>query len=112
MRQELVQTFLIENGECFDAMHLPQIQKALLDLDDSKAGVVLGLSLQKPTIILIIAIVLGWERFFLDDIGLGVLKVITCCGCGIWWLIDIFSAKNRTYAYNYKKFNTALMLSK
>lgn len=111
MRQELVQTFLIENGECFDAIHLQEIQKKLASLDDSKSGMILGLSLQKPTIILILAIVLGWDRFFLDDIGLGVLKVITCYGCGIWWLIDIFSAKNRTYAYNYKKFCTALMLS-
>ena len=64
----------------------------------------MGISLQKPTVILILAIFLGWERFFLDDIGLGILKVLTCYGCGIWWLIDIFSAKRRAYEYNYKKF--------
>ena len=43
---------------------------------------------------------------------MGVVKVITCYGCGIWWLIDIFSAQRRTYEYNYKKFNEALMLCK
>lgn len=40
--------------------------------------------LQKPTVILIIAILLGWERFFLGNLGLGIVKVITYGGCGIW----------------------------
>lgn len=112
MRQELIQSFLMKNGECFETFRLPEIQKRLEAVDDSSSGVVLGLSLQKPTIILIIAILLGWERFFLDDIALGIVKIITCYGCGIWWLIDIFTAKKRTYDYNYKKLNEALMLTK
>ena len=84
----------------------------LAEIDDAKAAPMISLNLQKPTLMLIIAILLGWERFFLDDIGLGVVKVITCYGCGIWWLIDIFSAQKRTYAYNYKKFCEAYMLCK
>ena len=72
----------------------------------------LGGSYQKPSLILIIAILLGWDRFFLDDIGLGVVKILTGFGCGVWWLIDIFSAKKRTYEFNYKKFQQALMLAK
>lgn len=112
MRQELIQSFLMKNGECFETFRLPEIQKRLEAVDDSSSGVVLGLSLQKPTIILIIAILLGWERFLLDDIALGIVKIITCYGCGIWWLIDIFTAKKRTYDYNYKKLNEALMFTK
>lgn len=110
MRPELVQAFMLKNGECFDVAMVEDVQRRVAELDDSKASLLMSLSLQKPTLILIIAIVLGWERFFLDDIGLGVVKVITCYGCGIWWLIDIFSAQKRTYDYNYKKFNEALML--
>ncbi|MGM9787633.1 MAG: TM2 domain-containing protein [Candidatus Cryptobacteroides sp.] len=112
MKQELVQAFMLKNGDCFDLVAAQEVQKRLTELDDDKATVILSLSLQKPTVILIIAILLGWDRFFLDDIGLGVVKVITCYGCGIWWLIDIFSAKKRTYEYNYKKFTEALMLCK
>lgn len=97
----------MKNGECFETFRLPEIQKRLEAVDDSSSGVVLGLSLQKPTIILIIAILLGWERFFLDDIALGIVKIITCYGCGIWWLIDIFTAKKRTYAI-YARFSVAL----
>lgn len=101
---------MLKNGECFDMMAVQDVQNKLMEIDDSKSAMLMGLSLQKPTVMLIIAIVLGWERFFLDDIVMGVVKVITCYGCGIWWLIDIFTAQKRTYEYNYKKFTETLML--
>lgn len=41
---------------------------------------------------LILSILLGEfgiDRFYLGYIGTGILKLITCGGFGIWWLIDL-----------------------
>jgi TM2 domain-containing membrane protein YozV len=32
---------------------------------------------------------LGVDRFIMGKVGTGILKLITCGGCGIWWLIDL-----------------------
>lgn len=105
MEQNKVDMFIGMNAENFTPQDLMVVKQKMEQMDDSKFFLIQGISFQKPSTILLIAILLGWERFFLDDIALGILKVLTCYGCGIWWLIDIFSAKERAQKYNMQKFN-------
>lgn len=32
---------------------------------------------------------LGIDQFYIGNIGLGVGKLLTCGGCGVWWLVDV-----------------------
>ncbi|MDR3047974.1 MAG: TM2 domain-containing protein [Bacteroidales bacterium] len=92
------------NADKFNPSDMMFIKDRLESMSDDKFFFLQTAEFRKPSTILIIAIFLGWDRFFLDDVGLGVAKIITCYGCGIWWLIDIFSATNRTQKYNINKF--------
>ena len=40
---------------------------------------------------------LGVDRFVRGQIGLGVVKLITCGGCGVWSLIDWIIALKEAY---------------
>ena len=61
-----------------------------------------------PGTMLILSVLLGGmgvDRFMLSDMGFGLLKLFTFGGCGVLWLIDIFTTKDRTADFNRKKAN-------
>ena len=45
----------------------------------------------------------GVDRFMLKDNTMAIVKLCTCGGCGIWAIIDIFTAGKRTKEFNLNK---------
>lgn len=59
-----------------------------------------------PVIALVLSLCIGMfgaDRLYIGDTMLGILKLITCGGCGIWTLIDWFLIMRRTKGINYRK---------
>tara|TARA_B110000211_G_C14010051_1_gene522665 strand:- start:697 stop:1032 length:336 start_codon:yes stop_codon:yes gene_type:complete len=104
MEKAKIDMFIGMNSENFEPQDLMAIRDKLEKIDDGKFLVIQGTEFQKPSTIFLIALLLGWERFWLDDMALGILKIVTCYGCFIWWIVDVFSAKERAKKYNFKKF--------
>ena len=112
MEQSKIDMFVMSNKECFTPQQMQIIKEKLEQLPDEKATMLMGTSIRNATTMLIISIFLGSygvDRFMLNDTGLGIAKLLTCGGCGIWTIIDWFSTKERTYNYNLQNFNEALM---
>ena len=104
-----VDTYLIANGKFFKPEQIPFIREKLLSLDESKWVTLQSLPLKDTTTSLILSIlvgVLGVDRFYIGDTGLGILKLLTCGGFGLWSFVDWFLIMGAT-----REKNTNLLLS-
>jgi TM2 domain-containing membrane protein YozV len=73
---------MIQNGQCFNYQF------------------------KDPTTTLIVSILaggLGIDRFMIGDTGLGIGKLLTCGGLGIWTIIDWFQIQKVTREKNMQK---------
>ena len=84
------------------AMELAQMTK---ELDDAKKMIFQSQyqSEKKDRGTGVILALLLYDRIWLGDTTLGILKIITLGGCGVWSLIDLFTAGGRCDDYNRRK---------
>jgi len=103
MDAQKVDMFLMSKGKFFEGHNISYIRERLLTADDSRWLAVQTIQFKDPTIILIISIIAGTfgiDRFLIGDTGLGIGKLLTCGGLGIWTLIDWFLIMGTTKEKN------------
>ena len=103
MKNELTQMYLTANSKYFESSAIPMIKTKLDNLDDDKYAMLQAINLKDPMMMTIISVFvggLGVDRFMLGDIGLGIAKLLTGGGCGIWLVIDWFMIGGKTKQKN------------
>ena len=111
MDTQKVDMFMLANGNNFPEEMNTIIRERLLAVDDSKWGVISSLQFKNPTVALVLSIILGCygiDRFYIGNIGMGVGKLVTCGGLGIWAIVDWFLISNATREVNAQKLQSFL----
>ena len=106
MDAQKVDMFIMSNSKFFESHQINVIRERLIEVDDSKCAMISTVQLKDPTTSLIVSILaggLGIDRFMIGDTGLGIGKLITCGGLGIWAIIDIFLIQGATREKNMQK---------
>ena len=111
MDAQKVDMFIMTNGKFFESHHVANIRDRLINLDDSKWSLIQTLQFKDPTTSLIVSLLggpLGIDRFMIGDTGLGIGKLLTCGGLGIWTIIDWFMIMGATREKNMAKLQQML----
>ena len=110
MDAQKVDMFMIANNKYFEGHHLNAVREKLLSLDDAKWPLVQTLQFKSPDTAQILSIMgqVGIDRFFIGDTGLGIVKLLTCGGLGIWTIIDWFMIQGAAREKNMETFQNEL----
>lgn len=112
MEQQKIDMYVAANAKHFESHLIPQIYEMLGRADDSKFIEIQTANLKDPTMMLIVSIFgghLGIDRFLIGDTGLGVAKLLTCGGIGIWSIVDWFMIMGRTKELNFMNLQRMLL---
>jgi len=112
MDAQKVDMFIMTNAKFFEPHLLPAIKEKLAQADDSKFMMIQSISFREPILMLIISLLggtLGIDRFIIGDTGMGIGKLLTCGGLGIWAIVDWFLIMGRTKEVNFEKLRQILV---
>ena len=113
MDAQKVDMFILTNSKCFESYQLIGVKEKLMALPDEKWTNLQLLQFKDPTIALVVSFLgggLGIDRFFIGDTGLGIAKLLTCGGFGIWAIIDLFLIMGATKEKNFQQLQTAMFI--
>ena len=111
MDKQLIDTYIITNQKYFPEDKVVYLKEKLSSVDQDRFSLISSLSLKDPILLLVISLFfggLGVDRFLLGDTAMGLLKLFTCGGLGIWTIIDWFLIMNKTKECNFNKIITII----
>jgi len=111
MEAQKVDMFMMMNSKFFESHQLQAVRDSITNLDESRWSAVQMVPYKDPTTSLIISILiggLGIDRFYIGDTGMGVGKLLTCGGLGIWTIVDWFLIMGATREKNMIAFQNAI----
>ncbi len=113
LTEQQVEQLIAAYGERVPISCLSSLREMLQSTTMSYSEVqVVFMQMKDPIISLILSIIvgsLGIDRFYVGDIGLGIIKLITCGGLYIWWIVDMFLIMGKTRMRNYEQLTQVLL---
>jgi TM2 domain-containing membrane protein YozV len=112
MDSQKIDMFLMANAKFFPAENFSMIRAQLEKADDTKFIQIQSISYKDPSTMIIVSLFGGhWgiDRFMLGETGLGVAKLLTCGGLGVWTIVDWFLIMGRTREINSENLMRILM---
>ena len=107
-RSSRVDAFIMANNKHFPENSLSMVREKLMNISDDKFNTIMCTRFKDTTISLVLSILTGSygiDRFYLGQVGLGVAKLLTIGGCGIWAIVDWFLIMGKTRDINLETLN-------
>jgi TM2 domain-containing membrane protein YozV len=115
MESQKVDMYLLSYNNFFESKHIPFIRDRLLEMDDNQWGLLQSIRMHDPYMVLLVSALCGFfgiDRFIIGDVGLGLGKLFTCGGFGIWAVIDMMIIMNRVREINGQSIQKAAVVTK
>ena len=102
----IITDFLIKHKSYFHEFDLDLLKSDLKKLSPEELKLFMNTNFINPNVNFAVSIltnVLGVDRFVIGQTDIGLLKLLTAGGLGVWAIIDWFQIKELTQQYNFNK---------
>lgn len=107
-QKQFTETYLMANAKYFPADKIGLVRDKLLHMPEDRQATIQALELKNPITTLLLSLFCGGlaiDRFYLGDVGLGILKIITeFLLIGFFWtLADVYFCYKKTKEVNFRR---------
>lgn len=109
--QDFVTSYIAINADKYPKISNGYISDTVKKLSPAEQSQLNSLNIKDPVLALLLSFFFGTfavDRFYLGNIFLGILKLITIGGLGIWTITDWFIIMKSTRKQNLEKFSTLI----